>query len=189
MAAFLVVRPARRRAVPTTRPSDRHAEGSASGMPVLYRAVALGAAAVDRDAVLGLEVSQPADLEELEADRVAEVVMRSAERDQAEQPPVRPTDARGGGQALDPADRAYFERQFGADFGAVRVHSDAAAARNARMLSASAFTLGSDISFASGRYAPGTATGRRLLAHELTHVVQQARGRRTAGVPPGQRTA
>ena len=145
-------------------------------MPVLYRAVALGGAAVDRDAVPGVEVSQPHDLEEQEADRVAEVVMRSAEPDQAEQPPVRPADARGGGQALDPADRAYFERQFGADFGAVRVHSDAAAERNARMLSANAFTIGSDISFASGRYAPGTVAGRTLLAHELTHVVQQARG-------------
>ena len=176
MAAFLVVRPVHGRTVPTMRPPDRQAETSVSGMPVLYRAVALGGAAVDRDAVPGVGISQPADLEEQEADRVAEVVTRSAERDQAEQPPVRPADARGGGQVIDPADRAYFERQFGADFGAVRVHSDMAAARNAHMLSANAFTIGSDISFASGRYAPGSAAGRRLLAHELTHVVQQARG-------------
>lgn len=101
-------------------------------MPVLYRAVALGGAAVDRDAVPGVEVSQPHDLEEQEADRVAEVVMRSAERDQAEQPPLRPADARGGGQALDPGDRAYFERQFWADFGAVRVHSVAVTAPSPR---------------------------------------------------------
>ena len=102
MAPLLVVRPAHRRAVPGTRAPDRQAEGCASEMPVLYCAVALGSPAVDRDAVPGVEVSQPHDLEEQEADRVAEVVMRSAEPDQAEQPPVRPAGARGGGQALDP---------------------------------------------------------------------------------------
>jgi hypothetical protein len=90
MAPLLVVQPAHRRTVPSTRAPDRQAEGYASGMPVLYRAVALGGAAVDRDVVPGVEVSQPHDLEEQEADRVAEVVMRSAERDQAAQPPARP---------------------------------------------------------------------------------------------------
>jgi Domain of unknown function (DUF4157) len=189
MAAFLVVRSAYRRAVPAMRASDRRDEASASGMPMLYRAVALGDAAVDRDAVPGLRsASQPHDLEEQEHDRVVEVVMRSAERNHAEQPPVRPADARGGGPALDPADRTYFERRFGGGFGAVRVHSDMSGARNARLLSADAFTIGSDISFASGRDAPGTTSGRRLLAHELTHVVSR-HGVRTAGAPPGQWTA
>jgi Domain of unknown function (DUF4157) len=65
---------------------------------------------------------------------------------------------------------------FGHDFSAVRVHADAAAAASARSLWAHAYTFGDDVVFGAGRYAPGTASGRRLLAHELAHVVQQERG-------------
>jgi hypothetical protein len=76
---------------------------------------------------------------------------------------------------LEPAIRAYFEPRFGYDFSQVRVHSDREAAASARGLNAQAFTIGSDILFGAGRYQPETAVGRRLLAHELTHVVQQGR--------------
>jgi hypothetical protein len=84
----------------------------------------------------------------------------------------------GSGHSLDSASRAFMEPRFGRDFGAVRVHADAAASRAAKMLSAEAFTVGGDIYFAEGRYRPNTPSGRRLLAHELTHTVQQDDGTR-----------
>jgi hypothetical protein len=68
------------------------------------------------------------------------------------------------------------ERRFGHAFGQVRIHTDAAAAESARSVDALAYTVGSDVVFAAGRYAPKAAEGRRLLAHELTHVVQQSAG-------------
>ena len=78
-----------------------------------------------------------------------------------------------GGQALDPQVRGFMESRFGADFGAVRVHHDVQAARLSGRLCARAFTTGSHIFFGAGQYSPGTSEGRRLLAHELTHTIQQ----------------
>jgi hypothetical protein len=72
--------------------------------------------------------------------------------------------------------RAFFEPRFGKDFSQVRLHTDPQAAASAKSLNASAYTIGTDIAFASGHYAPGTDSGKRLLAHELTHVVQQNPG-------------
>ena len=80
---------------------------------------------------------------------------------------------KGGGRHLAESERAYFEPRFGQDFSQVRIHTDAKAAESARTLSAKAFTLGRDIVFGAGQYAPGASEGRRLMAHELTHVVQQ----------------
>ena len=80
---------------------------------------------------------------------------------------------RGGGQPLSESERGFFEPRFGYDFGQVRVHTDANAAESARVVSARAFTLGHDVVFGAGHYTPGTSKGQRLLAHELTHVVQQ----------------
>jgi hypothetical protein len=80
----------------------------------------------------------------------------------------------GAGEALPGQTRAYFEDRFGHDFGDVRVHRDAEVARAA---GARAFTLGHDIVFGAGQYQPATRAGRRLLAHELTHVVQQRSAR------------
>ncbi len=80
---------------------------------------------------------------------------------------------RSSGRALDGATRAFFEPRFGRDFSGVRVHTDAAGAESARSISAHAYTLGSDIVFATGRYEPGTGKGRQLLAHELAHTIQQ----------------
>ncbi len=80
---------------------------------------------------------------------------------------------RGGGQALDGGVRGGMESAFGVDFGGVRVHTDAEADGLNRSLSARAFTTGSDIFFRQGAYQPGSSAGRELLAHELTHVVQQ----------------
>jgi hypothetical protein len=80
------------------------------------------------------------------------------------------------GQPLDPAIRAEMEARFGQDFGDVRVHVGGDAADSAKAINAKAYTVGSDIAFASGQYAPDAASGRQLLAHELAHVVQQGRG-------------
>ncbi len=80
---------------------------------------------------------------------------------------------KGGGQPLSPSLRAYFEPRFGHDFSGVRLHTDANGASAARSVNAKAFTLGSDVAFAAGQYSPETTSGKRLLAHELTHVVQQ----------------
>jgi hypothetical protein len=77
------------------------------------------------------------------------------------------------GRPLDVGERAFFEPRFGHDFSAVRIHTDATAAASARAVGALAYTVGRDIAFDAGRYAPGRATGRTLLAHELAHVVQQ----------------
>jgi Domain of unknown function (DUF4157)/Phage tail lysozyme len=79
------------------------------------------------------------------------------------------------GRPLDAVTRAFFEPRFGADFGGVRLHTGAGAARAARTISARAFTTGRDVVFADGRYAPATLSGRLLLAHELAHIVQQRR--------------
>jgi hypothetical protein len=82
----------------------------------------------------------------------------------------------GGGQPLPESVRTYFEPRFGHDFTDVRIHEGAAASRSARMINAQAYTVGQDIVFGEGQYAPRTSAGRRLLAHELTHVVQQRQG-------------
>ena len=80
---------------------------------------------------------------------------------------------RGGGRSLSGSERAYFEPRFGYDFSGVRVHTNDRARASARALNASAYTIGSNVVFGTGQYIPGTTQGRRLLAHELTHVVQQ----------------
>jgi hypothetical protein len=83
---------------------------------------------------------------------------------------------RSPGEPLDAATRAFFEPRFGRDLAAVRVHFDSAAARSARDVHAAAYTVGRDVVFGAGTFAPGTEAGDRLIAHELTHVVQQGFG-------------
>ena len=97
-------------------------------------------------------------------------------------PDVQATIARtqGGGGALDGRTRERFAPSLGDSLQDVRVHTDAGADALARSVSARAFTTGSDVFFAAGEYRPGTGEGDRLLAHELTHVVQQ-RGVPTTG--------
>jgi len=78
------------------------------------------------------------------------------------------------GHPLQPALRQDMEQRFGHDFSSVRVYADGAADQSARDVNANAYTVGHNIVFAAGRFAPSTHAGRRLLAHELTHVVQQS---------------
>lgn len=88
-------------------------------------------------------------------------------------PPIAQAVLRSSGSALDPALRSLMETRFRHDFSRVRIHNDARADASARALDAQAYAAGRDIVFAAGRYAPWTAAGMRLLAHELAHVVQQ----------------
>jgi len=87
---------------------------------------------------------------------------------------------RGRGAPLNPAVSEQMSGSFAHPFSDVRVHDDALADSLARSVSARAFTTGADIFFARGEYQPSSRTGRELIAHELTHVVQQ-RGAPTSG--------
>jgi len=159
-----------------------------------------------------LEVNEPGDVYEQEADETADQVMRMAEPAVVEDEPEQVQRAshaagveltntdkfkdldsevqragvtvtpeleqnvqslQGRGQALPETERNFFESRFGADFSQVRIHNDSQAGQTSRDLQARAFTVGSDIAFGAGEYQPGTNEGRRLIAHELTHVVQQ----------------
>ncbi len=82
----------------------------------------------------------------------------------------------GGGQPLDESTRSFMEPRFGHDFSRVRVHTDERAAESARAVNALAYTAGQDVVFGGGQYEPETMEGKKLLAHELTHVVQQKQG-------------
>ncbi|GAB4525678.1 MAG: DUF4157 domain-containing protein [Anaerolineae bacterium] len=115
-------------------------------------------------------------------------VMRQATPEE-EEPPVQTKRSGGGGsteapssvrvainrpgQPLSASTRAFMEPRFGRDFRDVRVHTDSQAADSARDISARAYTVGQDVVFGSGEYRPGSRDGDRLIAHELTHVVQQ----------------
>ena len=89
---------------------------------------------------------------------------------------------RGGGAPLPAGVRGFMETRFGHDFGRVRVHTGGRAEAAARSLQARAFTLGRDVVFAAGQFAADSAGGRRLIAHELAHVIQQGQAPR-AGAP------
>jgi hypothetical protein len=140
-------------------------------------------------------ISQPGNLLEQEADRVAEHVLAVSSRPEvgktppsiqlftaqsSASPPAVPASVAqtlsGAGRPLEPALRRDMERRFGQDFSTVRVHADAQAAQSAGAIGASAYTLGENVVFGQGQYDPSNAAGRRLLAHELTHVVQQRGG-------------
>lgn len=133
---------------------------------------------------------------EYEADRVAEQVMRapaphgggwparrsaghSVERGGAgpiEVPPGLSEGLRSPGVPLDSASRTFFEPRFGHDLGNVRIHANPQAAASAAAIGARAYTVGGNIVFGERQHAPATYAGKRLLAHELTHVLQQRAG-------------
>jgi hypothetical protein len=96
-------------------------------------------------------------------------------------PPIVHEVRRAVGQPLDSNTRAFLEPRFGHDFSQVRVHTDATAGESVRAVDAQAYTVGRDIAFEPGRYQPSSRAGLHLLAHELTHVVQQHGG------PTGQK--
>jgi hypothetical protein len=151
-----------------------------------------------------LRVGQPNDIYEQEADRVAEQVMRMpdpvlqrtcAKCNEAEEnilrakelpgqasviqsqdvPPIVYQVLHSPGKPLDDETRAFMEPRLGHDFSRVRVHTDTKAAESAQMVNAKAFTLGKDVVFGEGQYAPETSEGKRLISHELTHMIQQGK--------------
>lgn len=129
-----------------------------------------------------LEVGASDDPLEHEADAKADQVMRVTDGSGASAPAgsapasVHST-LQSPGQGPDAATRSFARSRFGRDFGGLRVHTDGAAAQSAQEIHARAYTSGQDIVFGPGQYAPHTQAGQRLLAHELTHVAQQADGR------------
>jgi hypothetical protein len=144
-----------------------------------------------------LGVSQPDDPHEREADRFAERSL-STHAPATTAPIVRPTRdadagadadvkqvvaALGPGRTLDGSLRGMFEPHLGRDLGDVRVHTSHEAARTAHALNARAFTVGNDVAFAAGAWAPHTSAGQRLLAHELSHVAQQSGDSGPANAP------
>jgi hypothetical protein len=116
-------------------------------------------------------VGTPGDRFEQQADRAAADAARDAIDPMAQMD--SPTTADRNGDPLPVPMRSYFESRLNADLSGVRVHADTQAARSAAALGADAYTLGRDVVFGAGQYAPHTPHGRGLLAHELTHVVQQ----------------
>lgn len=147
-----------------------------------------------------LKISDPGDTYEQEADRVAEQVMRMPENlavgnqpssvrkedesVQAKEPENSASNSvpelethihniKGGGQPLQGTIRTFFETRFNHDFSQVRIHTNAKASELSQAVNARAFTMGRDIVFNTGQYAPNTIAGRQLLAHELTHTIQQ----------------
>ena len=143
-----------------------------------------------------LVVGQPNDPLEDEADRVAgQVVQMSAVEAssapvQLEAAPVSvEKQVAGSGGPLAPVLRRDLEQRFGYDFSRVRVHSDALAARSAQDVNAHAYTVGDHIVFGAGQFSPDTQDGRRLIAHELTHVIQQTAPRSLHSLSGGRSTA
>jgi hypothetical protein len=132
-----------------------------------------------------LTISQPDDEYEHEAERMADMMTQVTQPANEEighstrhqgTPSVTPlisNTPRSSGQPLDANTRSFMAARFGHDFSQVRVHTDAKAAESVRAVNALAYTVGSDIVFGTGQYAPSNIKGLRLIAHELTHVVQQ----------------
>ena len=139
-----------------------------------------------------LKVTEPGDIYEQEADRIADQVLATPAHPAISGAPPRIQRFSGQsngqidtapasvnqvlaspGRPLEPALRRDMEQRFGHDFSRVRVHSGGVAEQSARDVDAHAFTVGQDIVFGAGQFAPGMHKGRRLIAHELTHVVQQ----------------
>jgi Domain of unknown function (DUF4157) len=101
-----------------------------------------------------------------------------------ERSPVKDLLASSAGQPLDRSTQALMQSRLGQDFSDVRVHSDGKATESAKAVNAHAYTVGTDVVFQSDKYAPGTESGKKMLAHELTHVVQQKAGP-VDGTPAG----
>lgn len=149
-----------------------------------------------------LKISSPNDKYEQEADRVADMVLRMPNHTNLQQVPskrrtlgksqtvtssvgqsadipdsIKAVVSSGGGRPLDSPTQELMEARLGGeDFSQVRVHTDLQAVESAREVNAHAYTVGREIVFGAGQYAPQTAEGRHLIAHELAHVVQQKRG-------------
>jgi hypothetical protein len=142
-----------------------------------------------------LRISEPGDKYEQEADRIADEVMQMTEPPVQRLPDLqiiqtkseggadvsdtlssRITALQGNGRRMDSTTKSFMENRFGKDFSGVKIHTDSSAVELNRELNAQAFTVGNDIFFGSGKYLPESVSGKQLLAHELTHTLQQKNG-------------
>src|SRR3984893_3142932 len=140
--------------------------------------------ALSASAAGALTPLSPASVLHLQSTAGNQSVNSLLDQDQ-EASPVHEVVGSGGGSPLDSPTRSFMEDRIGADFSDVRIHTGTKADQSARSINAQAYTVGSDVVFQSGKYAPDTDPGRHMLAHELTHVVQQRSGP-VAGTPaPG----
>ncbi len=178
-----------------------------TAMPLLQRKCACGGGCPRCQGDLAiqtkLELGEPGDKYEQEADHIADQVMRMPEPglrrqvneeeeeellqtkpmgqerasgdvgEHPEVPPIVHDVLRSPGRSLDPQTRSFMESRFGHDFSQVRIHTDGKAVHSAQAVNALAYTVKRDIVFAAGQYAPETSAGKHLLVHELAHVVQQ----------------
>jgi hypothetical protein len=103
-------------------------------------------------------------------------LQRASQAEEEERSPVLDVVGQGGGRPLDPEVRSDMESRLGHDFSDVRVHADGQAGESARSVGAHAYTVGNEVVFQPSTWAPDTVDGQRMLAHELTHVVQQRSG-------------
>jgi outer membrane protein OmpA-like peptidoglycan-associated protein len=144
---------------------------------------------LQRKCACGTHTAAGAECDNCRARR-GDVLRRSTQGADAGVAPVVHDVLRFPGRPLDPAALAFMEPRFGFDFSRVRVHTDAKAAESARAVEARAYTVGEQVVFGGGEYAPSSVKGRGLLAHELTHVVQHVRSNGpTALHPEGLRVA
>jgi hypothetical protein len=169
----------RKKRLPSQRPVRYPELGTQIGIPIPQ----------DRDAALGVSwnFSKIPAVARARETPPQSLSLASAKTAAGEAPRIVHDVLRTPGQQLDATTRAEMEPHFGHDFSEVRVHSSADAALSAEALNANAYTVGSHIVFGSGRFALATQDGRRLLAHELAHVVQQegsmAQGKLILGHP------
>ena len=178
--------------------SSHHATPTLNSHNIHFLQRTIGNRAVGRMIQAKLTVGRPDDKYEQEADRVADAVTRMPEplvQRQEEEPEeeeaIQTKNASGktpqtgsgletqirsmggGGQPLPDSARTFFEPRFGCDFSQVRVHNDRQAAEIARTVNVQAVTIGRNVVFGKEQYSPETTSGKRLLAHELAHVVQR----------------
>lgn len=146
----------RKDALATAKPGSRYANRNTAGMPQF---------------LLRMSPLPRAENRTAESSQSSFGGVKSATETGRLQMDIRTLKTRGN--PMPESERAFFEPRFGADFSSVRLHNDTHAQHTARSINARAFTLGNDVVFGAGEYAPGSRAGRALLAHELTHVVQQ----------------
>ena len=183
-------------------PQDHQFEGSTKGLSLFpVNEERIGNRNTTRFKQTKIEIGQPNDKFEQEADRVADLVVRRITQKQ-NQPKVKKVgpliqqkckgcresqkapmgissklkEKKMQGQPLPPSVQKKLEQGFGFDFSNVRVHTDGEAVEMNQLLGAKAFAYGSDVYFNKGEYRPNSSFGQRLLAHELTHVIQQVGG-------------
>lgn len=176
---------------PAQRQHPVHQLQRAIGNQAVQRMLQTGGAA--RAIQTKLQISEPGDTYEREADRIADQVMAAPSTGAVSSGPLHIQRFSGQpagqtreapasvdrvlaspGRPLEPALRQDMEQRFGYDFSQVRVHTGAAAEQSAQDVNALAYTVGHHITFGAGRFAPEMSEGRRLVAHELAHVLQNS---------------